>query len=39
MHEEVSIAIKKMKNGKAPGPDGVKNENLKMLVEVRCYLN
>jgi Reverse transcriptase (RNA-dependent DNA polymerase)/Endonuclease-reverse transcriptase len=34
LHEEVSIAIKKMKNGKAPGPDGVKNENLKMLVEV-----
>jgi hypothetical protein len=33
MQEEVSLAIKKMKNGKAPGPDCVKNEDLKMLVE------
>lgn len=34
MKEEVSLSLKKMKDKKAPGPDCVKNGNLKMLAEV-----
>ena len=34
MHEEIILAIKKMKNGKSPGPDCVKNENVKLLATV-----
>lgn len=34
MKEEVELALKKMKNGKAPGADCVKNENVKLLAGV-----
>jgi hypothetical protein len=34
MQEEIKFAIRKMKNGKAPGPDNIRNENLKSLVEI-----
>jgi hypothetical protein len=33
LEEEVLMASKKMKNGKASGPDNVKNEHVKMLIE------
>jgi hypothetical protein len=33
MREEVLLALRKMINNKAPGPDSVRNENLKILVE------
>lgn len=34
MQEEVTLALRKMKNGKAAGPDCVSNENVKMLAEL-----
>jgi hypothetical protein len=34
MQEEIKFAIRKMKNGKAPGPDSIRNENLKSLVDI-----
>jgi hypothetical protein len=44
LEAEVSLALKKMKDGKASGPDGVKNENIKLLAEhllpeLTCFLN
>ena len=34
MQEEIKFAIRKMKNGKAPGQDSIRNENLKSLVDI-----
>ena len=31
MQEEIKFAIRKVKNGKALGPDSIRNENLKLL--------
>jgi Reverse transcriptase (RNA-dependent DNA polymerase) len=33
LEDEVLLASKKMKNGKASGPDNIKNEHVKMLIE------
>jgi len=35
MQEEIKFAIRKVKNGKALGPDSIRNENLKSLVDIR----
>jgi hypothetical protein len=34
MEEEVSLAIGKMKNGKSSGPDSLKNEHFKLLLDL-----
>lgn len=34
MEEEIKIAVKKMKNKKAPGPDKITNENIKSLLNI-----
>jgi len=36
MEDEVLLASKKMKNGKAAGPDNIKNEDVKMLLSSCC---
>lgn len=38
MTEEVKIALRGMKNNKAPGPDRLINETLKMLCDPLCSL-